>query len=92
MARRILSVIKTETPYQINRNLVPIAIDRTIKNNLLNKLNHTRKIDYKPPWWFHKMKPHLKVGSYFIYCFANSSGALGLTIIPMLVAVQADHI
>jgi hypothetical protein len=26
MARRI-SVIKTETPYQINRNLVPIAID-----------------------------------------------------------------
>jgi hypothetical protein len=26
MARRILSVIKTETPYQINRNLVPIAI------------------------------------------------------------------
>jgi hypothetical protein len=23
---RILSVIKTETPYQINRNLVPIAI------------------------------------------------------------------
>jgi hypothetical protein len=25
MARRILSVIKTETPYQ-NRNLVPIAI------------------------------------------------------------------
>jgi hypothetical protein len=26
MARRILSVIKTETAYQINRNLVPIAI------------------------------------------------------------------
>jgi hypothetical protein len=26
MARRILSVIKTETTYQINRNLVPIAI------------------------------------------------------------------
>ena len=26
MARRILSVIKTETPYQINRNLVPIEI------------------------------------------------------------------
>jgi hypothetical protein len=43
MARRILSVIKTETPYQINRNLVPIARDN--KNNLLNKLNHTR--DYK---------------------------------------------
>ncbi|MBE0393060.1 IS110 family transposase [Flavobacterium sp. PL002] len=26
MARRILSVIKTETAYQINRNLIPIAI------------------------------------------------------------------
>ncbi|SEB04590.1 hypothetical protein SAMN05443667_116122 [Flavobacterium gillisiae] len=26
MARRILSVIKTETAYQINRNIVPIAI------------------------------------------------------------------
>lgn len=26
MARRILSVIKTETPYQINRNLVPVVI------------------------------------------------------------------
>ena len=26
MARRILSVIKTETAYQINRNLVPTSI------------------------------------------------------------------
>jgi hypothetical protein len=33
MARRILS-IKTETAYQI-RNLVPIAIDRTIKITFL---------------------------------------------------------
>jgi transposase len=27
MARRILSVIKTETPYQINRNLVPVVVE-----------------------------------------------------------------
>jgi hypothetical protein len=56
MVRRILSVIKTETPYQINRSLESIAH----KNNLLNQLNHTRKIDYKTAWWFNKMNPHLK--------------------------------
>lgn len=27
MARRILSVIKTETPYQINRNLIPVGLN-----------------------------------------------------------------
>jgi hypothetical protein len=37
------------------------------------------------------MKPHLKVGSYFIYSPIQAE-LLGLTIIPMLVAVQADHI
>jgi hypothetical protein len=38
MARRILSVIKTETPYQINRNLVPIAMGMTIKTFLTSSI------------------------------------------------------
>jgi hypothetical protein len=66
MARRILSVIKTETTYQINRFSPDSYRDRTIKITFLtsstiqeNRLqNHGGSI-----------KPHLKVGSYFIYCF-----------------------
>jgi hypothetical protein len=37
------------------------------------------------------MKPHLKVVA-ILFIVSPTSGALGLTIIPMLVAVQADHI
>jgi hypothetical protein len=71
MARRILSVIKTETPYQINKNLVLEKWKN--KYNFLNKLNHTREIDYKTQvvvlLW---RDPQRQAGSYFIYSYNHT--------------------
>jgi hypothetical protein len=86
MARRILSVIKTETAYQINKNLVPIEI---IKITFLTSSIIQEKIDYKQPWWFNE-NAHIPAQPFIL--LTVWSEALSLTIILMLVAAKADHI